>query len=222
MTIITRDPGVGWVDPHASIPEFLHTLTASLDGVRAHRLTRFTAPKQGGRRAAVLVLFGGGGDDADLLIVERAHTMRAHAGQPAFPGGAIDDGDADEIAAALREAEEETGLNPSGVRVFGALPDLWVPGSGFIVTPVLGWWAEPVEVRVVDHAEVASVHRVPLAELADPAHRVRVRHPSGYVGFGFQVRGLLVWGFTAGLINGLLEFGGWALPWDESRVVDKD
>ena len=220
MTITARDPGVGWVDPTADTPEFLRPLIDSLDGVTARRLTRFTPPEQGGRRAAVLALFGEAIDGPDLLIVERAHTMRSHAGQPAFPGGAIDDTDVDERAAALREAEEETGLNPLGVTVFGALPDLWVPVSGFIVTPVLGWWHQPVPVHAVDVAEVASVHRVPIADLADPAHRARVRHPSGYVGYGFEVAGLLVWGFTAGLINGLLDLGGWAQPWDESRVVD--
>ncbi len=220
MTILTRDPGVGWVDPSADTPPFLRTLVESIDGITAHRLTRFTPPEKGGRRAAVLALFGDGDAGPDLLIVERAHTMRSHAGQPAFPGGAVDSDDADERAAALREAEEETGLDPSGVTVFGALPDLWVPVSDFIVTPVLGWWHHPVPVRPVDVAEVASVHRVPIADLADPAYRVRVRHPSGYVGYGFDVAGLMVWGFTAGLINGLLDLGGWSQPWDDTRIVD--
>ena len=222
MTILARDPEVGWVDRAVEVPDYLHQLIRSLDGVDAHRLTRFTPPAQGGRRAAVLALFGETDGEPDLLLVERAHTMRNHAGQPAFPGGAVDDEDIDEIAAALREGEEETGLDPAGVVVFGALPDLWVPVSGFIVTPVLGWWREPCEVRPVDTAEVASVHRIPIVELADPANRVRVRHPSGYVGFGFDVHGLLVWGFTAGIVNGLLDFGGWSRPWDDTRIVDLD
>ncbi len=220
MTIIARDPALGWHDPTAEIPAFLAPVAQAIDGVPATRLTRFTPPEGGGRRAAVLALFGAGEAGPDLLICERAHTMRSHAGQPAFPGGAIDDSDTDERAAALREAQEETGLDPAGVTVFGALPDLWVPGSGFIVSPMLGWWHDPVPVRAVDAAEVASVHRVPIAELADPARRVRVRHPSGYIGFGFEVCDLLVWGFTAGLINGLLDLGGWAQPWDDTRVVD--
>lgn len=220
MTILTRDPHLGWVDPNAVVPDYLRTLVDTLESVDAHQLTRFTPPDTGGRRAAVLALFGETDGKPDLLIVERAHTLRSHAGQPAFPGGAVDDEDRDEIDAALREAEEETGLHPSGVTVFGALPDLWVPVSGYIVTPVLGWWREPCAVRPVDLAEVASVHRVPLAELTDPENRVMVRHPSGYIGFGFRVRGLLVWGFTAGLINGLLDLGGWTIPWDDSRIVD--
>jgi hypothetical protein len=67
--------------------------------------------------------------------------------------------------------------------------------------------------------EVASVHRVPISELVDPANRCRVRHPSGYVGLGFEVRGLLVWGFTAGIISAVLDSAGWAVPWDRERFV---
>lgn len=220
MTTLARDPSLGWHDPGADIPEFLLPLATSIHGVPAHSLTRFTPPADASRRAAVLALFGVGEQGPDLLICERAHTMRSHAGQPAFPGGAVDDSDADETEAALREAQEETGLDPAGVTVFGGLPNLWVPGSGYVVSPMLGWWHKPVPVRPVDAAEVASVHRVPIAELAEPSRRLRVRHPSGYVGFGFDVRDLLIWGFTAGLINGMLDMGGWSQPWDDTRVVD--
>ena len=64
------------------------------------------------------------------------------------------------------------------------------------------------------------MHRVPLAELLDPANRLRVRHPSGYVGAAFGVGGLLVWGFTAGLLDRLLRLAGWEQPWDRGRVED--
>ena len=67
--------------------------------------------------------------------------------------------------------------------------------------------------------EVAQVHRVPVAELTDPANRVRVHHPSGYVGPGFEVRGMLVWGFTGGLLDRVLALGGWERPWDPGRLV---
>lgn len=204
----------------ADVPSWLEPVAARVDGIRGEHLTRFLPPPEGGRASAVLILFGEGDQGPDVLLIERAHDMRSHAGQPAFPGGAVDPGDADAIDAALREAVEETGLDPSGVEVFGMLPDLWVPVSGFVVTPVLGWWRQPSPVSAVDVVEVASVHRVPIAELIDPAHRCRVRHPSGYVGFGFEVRDLLVWGFTAGLLNGVLDLGGWSVPWDDTRVVD--
>ena len=139
---------------------------------------------------------------------------------PAFPGGASDPDDVDAIATALREAEEETGLDVSGVEIVGLLPDLWVPVSNFVVTPVLAWWREPSPVRAVDVAEVASVHRIAIADLVDPANRARVRHPSGYVGNGFAVHDLLIWGFTAGLLSGLLDLAGWSQPWDQERLLD--
>ena len=215
-----RDPHVGWVDPTVALPDYAQSLARGVPGVRAAQLTRFTIPDTGGRRASVLILIGDQQGEPDLLIVERAHTLRSHAGQPAFPGGAIDEADADEFAAAVREAEEETGLDPRGVEVFGALPNLWVPASGFVVTPVLAWWRDPSPVHPADAAEVASVHRVPVSELAEPANRVRVRHSSGHITYGFEVRDLLVWGFTAGLVNGVLDLAGWSRPWDDSRIVD--
>jgi len=201
------------------VPSWLVPLVDVAGNLRAEDLTRFVPPPEDMRRSAVLVLFGEGETGPDVLIIERAHDMRSHAGQPAFPGGVVDDTDADVVAAALREAEEETGLVRAGVDVLHVLPDLYLPPSGFIVTPVLAYWREPSPVTPGDPAEVASVHRVPIADLADPANRVRVRHPSGYVGPGFEVSGLLVWGFTGGLLERLLTLGGLAQPYDATRVV---
>jgi 8-oxo-dGTP pyrophosphatase MutT (NUDIX family) len=208
----------GTADPAAvaRIPAWLRPVAEIAATVTAEQLTRFVPPHGEGRHSAVLILFG---EDRDLLLIQRASTMRSHAGQPAFPGGAVDEGDDDAAGAALREAQEETGIDPSGVLVFGALPDLWVPVTNYVVTPVLGWWHTVSPVWAMDAAEVESVHRVPLADLVDPANRCRVLHPSGFVGPAFEVQGLLVWGFTAGLIAGLLDRLGWSEPWDESRVV---
>lgn len=213
---------MGYALPGVNLPEWLRPVADAVAGVKGSDLTRFLPPSSGGRASAVLMLLGEGDRGPDLLLIERARAMRSHAGQPAFPGGALDAGDAGPIAAALREAQEETALDSSGVEPFALLPDLWVPVSDFIVTPVLAWWREPSPVRVADPSEVASVHRVPIEELADPARRMRVRHPSGYVGSGFDVAGLLVWGFTAGLISGLLELADWSRPWDPERIVDLD
>ncbi len=206
-----------------TVPDWLGTLVAALPGVRAEQLSRFLPPEQGPHRhAAVLVLFGAGPAGPDLLLIERAATMRSHAGQPAFPGGAVDPGDDGPVAAALREAQEEVGLDPSTVEVLGTLPDLWLPPSGFVVTPVVAWWRDAHPVCAVDPAEVATVDRVPLARLTDPEHRLRVQHPSGWVGPAFDTGDMLVWGFTAGILDRLLAFGGWERPWDHSRARELD
>ena len=209
------------------VPSWLVQLRDALPDVRGEQLSRFQPPASGGRHSAVLILFGADAHGPDVLLIERAHTMRSHAGQPAFPGGALDPEDGEPtstgpVTAALREAREEVGLDPAGVAVLGVLPALWLPPSGFVVHPVIAWWREPHPVGVVDEAEVAAVVRVPLAELVDPASRVQVSHPSGYVGPAFEVRDLLVWGFTAGVLDRLLALGGWEQPWDRSRLRPLD
>ncbi len=177
-------------------------------------------PPGGGRPSAVLMLFGAGPDGPDLLLVQRGPGLRRHSGQPAFPGGAIDPSDSGPVPAALREAAEEAGVDPEGVDVLAVLPDVFIARSGFAVTPVLAWWRRPGPVAAADPPEVTAVARVPLAELADPARRVTVRHPSGVTGPAFRVRGMLVWGFTGALVDRLLTLAGWEQPWDRGRVEE--
>lgn len=208
-------------------PRWLHDLTAALGGTPVPPVLR--PPAGQGRRSAILVLFGHGApgavpgdgeDGTDLLIIQRRPGLRRHGGQPAFPGGAIEPADPSPVQAALREAAEEVGLDPAGVDVIGTAPELYISRSGFRVVPVLGWWRRPVAVRPADPAEVAAVARVPVSEFADPANRLVVRHPSGASGPAFQVRGMLVWGFTAALVSMLLRLGGWERPWDTGRIED--
>jgi 8-oxo-dGTP pyrophosphatase MutT (NUDIX family) len=181
---------------------------------------RLMPPPSGGRASAVLILFGEGPDGPDLLFIQRSEELRLHAGQPAFPGGSIDAGDGGPVGAALREAAEEVGLDPSGVDVVATLPEAFIPRTGFRVVPVLAWWRRPVAVAPVDVAEVAAVERVSVAELADPAVRLMVRVPDGRTTPAFRVRGMLIWGFTAALVDGLLALGGWEKPWDGTAVID--
>jgi 8-oxo-dGTP pyrophosphatase MutT (NUDIX family) len=178
-------------------------------------------PAPDARAAAVLILFGEGPEGPDVLLTERAATLNNHAGQPAFPGGRIDPEDDGPVAAALREAWEEAGVEPSGVDVLCKLPELYLSHSAHRVTPVAGWWREPSDIAPGHPGEVAMVARVPLDELVDPGNRLMVRHPSGLsMGPAFRVRGMLVWGFTAALLTRVLDAGGWNAPWDTSRVED--
>jgi 8-oxo-dGTP pyrophosphatase MutT (NUDIX family) len=202
----------------AQLPAWLEPVRRGAETITADELTRFVPPEGSRtRRGAVLLLFGEGPDGPDLLLTERAHDMRSHPGQVSFPGGSTDPTDGSPAVTALREAQEETGLDPAGVQVFATLPELWLPPSNFAVTPVLGWWRTETPVRAVDPAEVHAVYRVPVSELLDPAHRVSVRHPSGWRGPAFLIgedKDLVLWGFTAGIISRLFDFLGWTRAWD--------
>ncbi|MEN2741143.1 CoA pyrophosphatase [Microbacterium sp. X-17] len=190
------------------------------------------------RPAAVLVLFGvldglaserdaaarAVSRDLDVLLLARATTLRAHPGQIAFPGGRADPGDDGPVSTALREAREETGLDPAGVEVLGALAQIPLLPSRYLVTPVLGWWRQPSPVRAVDAGESVDVFRAPLADLLDPANRGSVvlrRQGLEHRGPAFLVNhpagAHLVWGFTGAILSALFDRLGWTEPWDPSR-----
>lgn len=211
------------VDPE-SVPEWLAPLVKVSGELDSSTFTRFTPPEDAYTRpASVLILFGERETGPDVLLLRRADTLGSHAGQVAFPGGGADDGDDGPIGTALREAEEETGVDPSGVRPVAVLPELFVPVSGFAVTPVLAHWDTPSPVHAVDPGETASVARVALADLADPSNRFQVRRVGmPWKGPAFEVDGLFVWGFTAGLLSVLLGLGGWEREWDTGDVRDLD
>ena len=205
--------------PEGELPEWLRPLGAAAATITPRMLSQFLPPPPpSARPSAVLMLVGEQSHGPDLLLIERAAGLRSHPGQVAFPGGASDPGDVSPGDTALREAQEEVGLDPEGVQIFGTLPTLWVPPSNFAVTTVLGWWRTPSSATVVDPVEVASVLRVPFAELLDPVRRFTVRHPSGWLGPAFDVGdGLMLWGFTAGVVSRLLAHAGWEQPWDKAR-----
>jgi 8-oxo-dGTP pyrophosphatase MutT (NUDIX family) len=186
-----------------------------------------------GRDAAVLVLFSGpsesasGGlpDDADLLVTVRASTLRHHAGQAAFPGGAADPGDGGPVHTALREANEETGIDISRLQPLCTLERMFIPPSGFHVVPVLAYSPDPGPVAVVDQSETAIVARVPVRAFVNPQNRIMVYRKENTrrtAGPAFLLNEMLVWGFTGQVISAMLDVAGWAQPWntDDIREVE--
>jgi 8-oxo-dGTP pyrophosphatase MutT (NUDIX family) len=155
----------------------------------------------------------------DVVLTERSSrpAARTPARSPSRVVASTQDDDAP-VAAALREAQEEVGVDPACVEILGELPGLYLGPSGNAVTPVLGWWAARHTPMIASHLEVARVVRARVADLVDPRHRFTVSTPIGYRGPGFEVERLFVWGFTAGLLEAILDIGEVALPWDHSRV----
>ena len=184
----------------------------------------FQFPLRGGdettRKGAVLILFSGEKEAPEILITLRSSQMRSHAGQPSFPGGAIDLNDKDAITAALRESEEEVGLRSETVEVIGVLPELWLPPSNFHVSPVVAWWRDPHEIAPQSVEEVVRAENISLIDLADPANRAKVRHKSGYIGPAFNVAEMLIWGFTAGIIDRILFHSGYEREWDHEKIIE--
>lgn len=156
------------------------------------------------RDAAVLVALVDRPDGATVLLTQRAAHLNAHAGQISFPGGGVEPDDAGPEAAALREAEEETGLPPSLVRCVGRL-DTYLTRTGFRVVPVVALVQPPPALRP-DPSEVAEIFEVPLSRILAPdGCRVESHEVAGVVRryYAFPVRNRYIWGATAGMLVNL-------------------
>lgn len=177
---------------------FKHTLAEALS-VRRSRTYDVE-----GRDAAVLVPFVAG--DPSLILTVRSETLPTHQGQISFPGGSIDETDANVESAALREAQEEIGLDPARVEILGNLDATPTFVTGFVVTPVVGWLDEVPDLRP-NPAEVSEVLTVPLHELTE-----EIRAEPGFVhgGRSFPTEAWIwndhvIWGFTARILRELLQ-----------------
>lgn len=158
------------------------------------------------RQGGVLALLYLYNDRVHIVLILRPTYAGVHSGQVAFPGGGREPGDADLTATALREAYEETGINPAQVEVLGHLTPLFVVASNYQVLPTVGWCDTRPDFRA-DPYEVAQIVEAPLAELLDTAHLRREEWIlRGYVvdvPF-FAVAGQRIWGATAMMLSELL------------------
>lgn len=157
------------------------------------------------REAAVLLGLIERPDGLRVLLTERARHLPHHPGQVSLPGGRLEAGE-DAVLAALREADEEVGLRSAQVEVIGILgPQL--TGTGFSVTPVIGWVAGDFVARP-DPAEVESAFEVPVAHLLAPTHRratTRERWGTQFVSHEFLYDRYRIWGATAAIIARFIE-----------------
>jgi 8-oxo-dGTP pyrophosphatase MutT (NUDIX family) len=163
------------------------------------------------RSAAVLIPLIKTEQGWDVLFIVRTNTVADHKGQVAFPGGARDPEDMTHIDTALREAQEEIGLDPANVRVLGRLPEFFTV-SNFLITPVVGVIGRPFQIRP-SVEEVSRVFTIPLDWLANPAHfeeRPYIRPESVYENVIFYQRydGETLWGATARMMLTFLEILG--------------
>jgi 8-oxo-dGTP pyrophosphatase MutT (NUDIX family) len=186
----------------------IEALSAALARRERRRLER-------SQRAAVLVpIVAGGGGEASLLLTRRTEDLPSHPGQVAFPGGLVMPGEEDPARTALREAEEEIGLEPQRVRVLGLLDDVTARTGAVAVTPVVGAIADLPPLRP-QTKEVARIFTIPFTELAKPGRwtsKVELRAGREQRIYFFEHDGEILWGLSARITLQLLELAGLAVP----------
>lgn len=163
--------------------------------------------RPGLRRAAVLLPLIVSDGRVHVLLTKRTDTVEHHKGQVSLPGGSTDAGDADAVATALRETEEELGIPPHRVRVLGILDDVPTFVSGFVVTPVVGIIPHPLDLRISSH-EIAEILIVPLDTFADPTKvRVEERERDGerVQLLFYQHETHEIWGATARILRNFID-----------------
>jgi 8-oxo-dGTP pyrophosphatase MutT (NUDIX family) len=196
---------------HSSLKGPLPGLPAQIEMATVARMLRngkITIPDDA-RKGGVLILFYPfDGHQVNLVLIKRTEYPGVHSGQISFPGGSWEEGDADMIATALRETEEEIGVNKNSVKVLGKLSELFIPPSNFLVTPVIGYLSDKTTFKP-DYNEVDKILEISMKELLNDDSRqekeinifpsVKVRVPC------FYIDGNIIWGATAMILNELIK-----------------
>jgi 8-oxo-dGTP pyrophosphatase MutT (NUDIX family) len=160
------------------------------------------------RKAAVLIGLFEQEEELYLVFIRRATTLRSHSGEIAFPGGSVDLTDASPVETALREAQEEIGLDPSRVEVLGILPPVFTVVSNFLITPVIAYLPQGPGTLQLQASEVDEVLLLPLYNLADPTiHHTEewTRGGMARIVYFYDYGPYRIWGATARMLNALLE-----------------
>jgi 8-oxo-dGTP pyrophosphatase MutT (NUDIX family) len=166
-----------------------------------------TMEARGETDAAVLLPLYGWPAEPGLIFTERRADLRRHAGEVSFPGGRADEGDADLEATALREAEEEIALNPSGVTIVGALPPVSTFVTDYRIQPFVGLVDDPTTLALEPNpTEVETVLTLSLARLRDGYEMRRlVRRGVPIHTPTYEVDGQMIWGATARILGDFLK-----------------
>lgn len=201
--------GLSALPPASLTPESLRRVLGRTETWSVHLPlnddTRYPGREGAPVLAAVLIPLVAHEEGVSIMLTERAAHLHDHAGQISFPGGRIESSDASPVAAALREAQEETGLLPDMVQVLGSMPP-YMTATGFAITPVVAL-VTPGFVLAPDPFEVAEVFEVPLSFIGDPANH-RLHHanlPDGRVRqfYSMPWQRHFIWGATAAMLRNL-------------------
>lgn len=187
-------------------PLDLPSVRARIAAAMAARARRVVDPEER-IPAAVLLLLVDRGGEPHVVFTKKTETVPHHKGQFSFPGGVVETADASRVETALREAQEEIGLDPAAVEVLGVMDDAPTATSGFVITPVVGLCPAAPTLRA-DGREIERIVEIPLRRLLDPAgfheewwERGGVRHPVAFFTHGEDV----VWGATARILCDFLD-----------------
>jgi len=190
--------------------EVIMALRHRLEPIEHASMLRYTLGSHypSARNASVLVGLFDQNNETHVAFIRRASTLRAHSGEIAFPGGAADVSDVSPIVTALREAQEEIGLDPSRVEVLGIMPPVFTVVSNFLITPVVAYLPEGPGKLQLQMSEVAEIILLPLQGLANPAiyHTEQWRRENvPHTVYFFDYASYRIWGATARMLNTLLE-----------------